>query len=400
VTLPVEGSAVIHAGPGSGKTTLCIDRVRFLIERLPLYSQVACITYTNTAADKTRDLLGQDAEHCFVGTIHSFLTKNVLIPYGHLLGAEIPDRFRVVTEGFARPILQDLAKRGKVHTALPHMDKVLRACEGIGYSDKGDLVCYRPSGRVAHKTMQVFKEALHEKGLLDQQDALWYSYRVLLSFSHISRAIRCHYPFLVVDEYQDTNNLQDLFIRKMHQEGATLFLVGDRDQSIFSFAGAAPNLFSAWENDIESYSLDENYRSSRFIVDFMGHFRSVEGALRAVGDNAGVAYPVHILVGNLEAGTRRFLELCRERDIAPSAQFVLAWSHETVETLNAICVGGNLPSYDISQLRTLNPRIGEAVEQLLRASLHEESGEMRDAYRCAEQALSRLLFDCNAGLQI
>ncbi len=265
---PIENSIVIHAGPGSGKTTLLIQRLKYIIEnRKKSYSGIACITYTNAAKDEIISRLQKEQivppKEFFIGTIHSFLYENVIKPYSHMLNQN--EQFKVTPIGFVRGLKREVSEMlNKSQYTITESE--FAAFESLGHDKDGRPHCFR--GQIPPQVAKEWKKILKQKGYIDQQTAIYVSYEILKNYEHIKKALSLRFPFILMDEYQDVTYYQDkVFSLLTH---SSFFCVGDANQSIFSFTGAEPFIFTSKDKDekFNRYNLINNFRSTSNIVQF------------------------------------------------------------------------------------------------------------------------------------
>lgn len=403
VNLPPGVSAVVQAGPGSGKTRLVVDRLRFLVQHIPHNCQIACITYSNAAAEEIKTRLDLGLEYLFIGTIHSFLIRNVLRPYGHMLEdfQGMQKGFKLVPERFT--MLEPLRKALN-DSRKPHMRSYQEAFENIGYDLDGNLVQWRKSRvPVSIHQMRQFKAELHKNGYLDNQDVLWFARKILLEQPHVFSAICSHFPYIVVDEYQDTNMLQDdILVIMVERGGCSLFMVGDPDQSVYSFAGANPALMNGWRSRAIDCSLDANFRSSSVIVSFTENFCSLQRPIKVCGKFKDFDQPVRVYAGpdHIASGTARFNKLADELGIGLQQRFILTWSNKMLGQIQQPLDSGRASGYgSLDKFLGRHRRLCSTVLELLEAVEYSERGEHAIAHRKAEQAMSRLLFNCGRGFE-
>ena len=242
---PIEQSIAVRAGPGGGKTYLIAQRAAHLLKsNLRRNSQIGCITYTNSGIEELEiELIPKHftskPRELFLGTIHSFLIDHILRPYGHFL-PDIPDDFKLTPpDGYANRFLPAWLKKDMPPNRIPLF-------ESIGYQIDGTLICYRVSRGWSPitKQMSIFKEKMHRAGYIDLYDVLYFSWRILSQFPFVADCLTARFASILVDEFQDTTVIQNAILEIFQNSSRTsLFLVGDPDQSIFSFAGAVPQTF-------------------------------------------------------------------------------------------------------------------------------------------------------------
>jgi len=418
---PPGQSVVVRASPGAGKTYLIAQRIAHLVKSgLRKNSRIACITYTNTGVEEIeRELVPRHfssmPQELVAGTIHSFLIGHILLPYGHFL-PDLPELFHLTPpNGYAAWFCPPaLAKK------LPTYRMSL--FESIGYDLDGTLACYRAGARdpLTNGQMHAFKRQMHSRGYIDLHDVLYYSLRILRDFPFVLDCLAARFASILVDEFQDTTATQFAILDLFLDSGTTsLFLVGDPDQSIFSFAGAVPQTFDRCLTDNRFYCpicggiehrLMENRRSSRKIVDFLNDLSSCPGAQTSVADSKDFPEPVRLLVGsgkhcpNGAAGVSDFYDLAlhyffdfmRQCGIPldEDASFcVLAHRNSIVATLQATCLHGapTAPS-GLDRLKRSNPSLYSILHDCLIAARHKQEGEWTPAYEAVDRVLARLLF--------
>lgn len=268
-----RGNCVVLAGPGSGKTkTLTIKMARMLAQDVLSPRGIACVTYNSECARELRrrlDHLGVgDGDNVFVGTVHSFCLKNVLIPYGRLAGLRLPYPIAVASPNqqdslFERALLREMGIDEPPSRWKTRADRYRRT-----HLDRN-----APSWRTDEQLstlIETYERLLRSKGLID------FDYMVLLGLQAIERnrwiqeALRARFPILVVDEYQDLGiPLHRMVLNLCFRAGVRLLAVGDPDQSIYGFVGARPELLRQLSEmeGVEAVRLQFNYRSGKTIVD-------------------------------------------------------------------------------------------------------------------------------------
>jgi DNA helicase-2/ATP-dependent DNA helicase PcrA len=269
---PITDSIIVQAGPGSGKTKILIERLKYIVEQRPKsFSGIACITYTNAAKDEIIMRLQNEGfqlpAELFIGTIHSFLLDYVIKPYSHFASKEkIP--YKLASFGFARGYKQEI---GKMLNRPTHFiaESTFKAFEGLGRDEEGNPSCY--GNKISPEVALAWKNMIKEKGYIDQQDVIYLSYRILERYEHIRNAFSSRFPYILMDEYQDVTFYQEQVFSLLQR--SSFFCVGDSNQSIYSFTGAKPEMFqSKWANDVYvSYTLSNNFRSTQHIVKFANH---------------------------------------------------------------------------------------------------------------------------------
>jgi DNA helicase-2/ATP-dependent DNA helicase PcrA len=404
--LPADESCVVCAGPGTGKTRLLVQRLTFLGRSLSRPGAgVACITYTNAAADEISDRLEAGVRPAFLGTIHSFLLQHIVYPYGWWLDG-VPADFDLVTTGYAVPHLAWMRAQGLISRQKAHVADIMAAFEMIGYDLDGNLKNLGQA-RLTQGEMRAFVDRRLSKGQVSQQDVLWFAWKILSSpeWKHVLDALSCRFSAILVDEFQDTTELQYAVLKKLHECGRTaLFLVGDREQSIFSFAGSSLSTYEAALGLFPTHPLFVSYRSTRRIVEFLNLFLDAERQLEAVAEWKDAEIPVYVLVGKVDDRVRlqRFMELRGKHGLVGGGRIpeylVLSRGTERARHLAALSKGESGGPGDVFQrLEEKHPLLNAILRDVLRARRLLDVGEKPRAFRSLDRGLSRLILKANPG---
>lgn len=328
-----QGSALVSACPGSGKTRTLIAKLLRCIDAVKeTPRKVACITYTNTAVHeieyRVRSSGVSDNENTYdISTIHVFCLNHVLRPFAWKLQGFDQD-FKVLSPDSERyrEIMADLAARYGI-------DRWAQEAFGrLDYDYDGTL---RVPDNVPEPAANEYLATLEAEGYLDFNSLIYHSYRLVNDYPDIARSLSARFVDILVDEFQDTSKLQTaMFLRIFEQGNTHYFLVGDPEQSIFGFAGASPDLMFGFASSInaEHYSLSGNFRSNTAIVACAE--RVIERAPPMYAANAGIPDtqpPIYIAEGDaFRAINDHFLPALRRHNISYGNAAVLAHSWITL----------------------------------------------------------------------
>ena len=271
-----KGPALILAGPGSGKTTVITNRIRYLTEEEGADpSSILVITFTRAAAremeNRYQKMIGTEWSRVTFGTFHSVFFTILKLSYGYT-GASI------VTEEEQNRLVRELMEMHRIDTddAGEFVACVLNEISRV----KGEMIRlehYYPqvcSQEIFRKLFSGYEERLRAGRRLDFDDMLVMSYQLLKARGDILKAWQNKYRYILIDEFQDINRLQYEIVRMMALPENNLFIVGDDDQSIYRFRGARPEIMLGFEQDYPGavrILLDQNYRSTREIVRASGN---------------------------------------------------------------------------------------------------------------------------------
>ena len=336
-----DGNFLLLACPGSGKTRSAAERVGRLSASPG--TKVAVCSYTNVGAERLGAVLRNDLrvilgpEH-FLGTIHAFLICYVLAPFGHLFGGHAHPVIRVDDDWPDLPVYGDPRQRVRLdHFRRAPDDSLVLPVVPRGVQGTPEEVIASVGTRVRDYKKNLF----FKHGLLTADDAMWATMKILQRRPDIARSVASRFDELLLDEAQDTSELQLECLKILHATGGlrSLVLVGDLEQSIFSFQGASAegcrNL--AEECGLELMELTENHRSSQHICDVAVHFCSREKADTAVGPEKDCEIVPELVVYPHEdpASTIDFFrERLARHDIPTTETTVLARGHAIIEQLN------------------------------------------------------------------
>ena len=291
---------LVSAGPGSGKTTVIAERVKFLIENNHFKpSEILCLTFTIKAAEQMRDKLEEDGvdtsqikiEH-FHSFFHEVLEKNKI--YTGLGKAKIVSRATFLVWGLENIDSFNFNHEVRItqNNAAEEIEKIIDGIstfrdELIKPEEIRDFIAKKRSGELPYKDADEVSYVNRLENLAEvferledfkqQQDIIDFDDLILLTHEMLTdpftkpvlEELQNTYKYILVDEFQDNNFAQFSVVKKLVTDG-NITAVGDADQSIFRFQGAYPEIFEdfrlAYPNFTEAF-LNENHRSPKSVVD-------------------------------------------------------------------------------------------------------------------------------------
>ena len=269
-----SGNLLILAGAGSGKTRVLVHRIAWYIATGEASPQsILAVTFTNKAAAEMRsrieNLLGQSIRGMWVGTFHGLCHR---LLRAHWQDANLPENFQILdSEDQYRTIRRTIRAMMLDESQYPpkeaqwyinaQKDKGLRP-ENI--NDEGDVTTAQMI-----QIYKIYQQTCERSGAVDFAELLLRTYELFNEKESIRAYYQQRFNHILVDEFQDTNELQYKWLRLLVGNDNTLFAVGDDDQSIYSWRGARVENMQAFERDFKNtklLKLEQNYRSTTTIL--------------------------------------------------------------------------------------------------------------------------------------
>ena len=280
------GPLLILAGAGSGKTRVLTHRIAHLIHHYRVNpSEILAVTFTNKAAAEMRHRVeklvglpsgsGYSREAIWVSTFHSACVRILRSDIHHLGYA---NQFTIYDDSdqlsVVKAVLKELNLSESAY-APKAMQGRINKLKNEGHTHE----TYEPSfgGPFEDAFMRLFQrysEVLKKSSSLDFADLILLTVKLFQNHPKVLSAYQSRFPFLLIDEYQDTNRCQYLLMKLLAGQHANLCAVGDEDQSIYRWRGADISNILNFEKDFPNakiFKLEENYRSTKNIIEAASH---------------------------------------------------------------------------------------------------------------------------------
>ena len=269
----IDGPLLILAGAGSGKTKTLTTRLAYLISVVGIDPQnTLTLTFTNKASKEMRNraLALIDRETSSMPLLCTFHKFGLLFLKFHIEKLGRKNNFVIIDSDDRKKILKRIAKENKIDLHIgfigseiaKYKNSLLKADEIM---EKAELIDYKKIATI----YKAYEEELNENNLVDFDDLLMLTYKILEQDDNLREETSNRYQYIMVDEYQDTNELQFKLLELLASEHNNLCVVGDDDQSIYGWRGAnIRNIleFSSYFNNTKTVKLETNYRSTTPIL--------------------------------------------------------------------------------------------------------------------------------------
>ncbi len=281
-TVQSEGPVMVIAGAGAGKTRVLTYRVAYLLSKGIDPFNVLALTFTNKAAremkERVIDLIGDaDGRNVWMGTFHSIFAKILRIE-GHRLG--YPSNFTIYDSDDSKRLIRNIIKEmeldNKVYPPNYVKSRISAAKSNLvspeQYANDPDILSADESARkpLIKDIYRTYNQRLKRADAMDFDDLLFNTYLLFIQFGDTLYKYQQKFRYILVDEYQDTNQAQYLIIKKLAANSENICVVGDDAQSIYAFRGANIGNMLNFKKDYPDYKLfklEQNYRSTKNIVE-------------------------------------------------------------------------------------------------------------------------------------
>ena len=277
-----DGPLMVIAGAGSGKTRVLTHRIIHLLKEGVNPFNILSLTFTNKAAKEMRNrienIIGNSiSKNLWMGTFHSVFSRILRFESEKI---NYPKNFTIYDTEDSKQLIKsiikelnldkDIYKTGLIRNRISTLKNNFITYQKY-YENKELILQDQIAKRIEFgKIYQTYQIRCHKASAMDFDDLLIKTYELLELFPELLEKYQQKFKYILIDEYQDTNHIQYLIVKKLASKFMNICVVGDDAQSIYSFRGANIQNILNFKNDYPnytSYKLEQNYRSSSTIVE-------------------------------------------------------------------------------------------------------------------------------------
>ena len=283
-----KGALLILAGAGSGKTKVLTSRIAYMIQQGAIAGKILAVTFTNKAAKEMKErlssILGENVvKYMWVGTFHSIcgrILRQDIENYSFQSGKKLDKNFSIYDETDSVAVIKQAIKKLNLDDKI-YQPKLVKAVISNAKNKMQDAYTFATFARdyKSQKIAQVYEmyeNALNNNNAIDFDDMLMLCVKLLEQNPEVRKKYYDKFQHILVDEYQDTNQAQYQLVKALYTnllpqipEERSLCVVGDVDQSIYSWRGADFRIIMNFQNDFPNaklVKLEQNYRSTANIL--------------------------------------------------------------------------------------------------------------------------------------
>ncbi|MFK5882972.1 MAG: UvrD-helicase domain-containing protein, partial [Candidatus Izemoplasma sp.] len=269
--ITTDGPVMAIAGAGSGKTSVLTKRIAYLIyEKNVHYQNILALTFTNKAANemkqRVRDITGINTRDMWISTFHSMCSK-ILRQHIELLGYK--KSFQIIDDDDTLQMVKSVMKKANFDIKLFNPKNVRSYILKMKFDDELVESVEEPLKTILNVVFPIYQKNLFKNNLLDFEDLIILTIKLLKENPQVKEYYQKVFEYVLVDEFQDTNDIQYELIKLLVNKNNNLFIVGDEDQSIYAFRGANIQNIYKFKKDFPGFHLvilEENYRSTNTIL--------------------------------------------------------------------------------------------------------------------------------------
>jgi DNA helicase-2/ATP-dependent DNA helicase PcrA len=275
-TRHTKGPILILAGAGTGKTKVLTHRIAHIIEQnLAHPYEILAVTFTNKAAKEMQDRITNiiHADGLNIGTFHSIAAR-ILRAHITFLGKDLTSNFTIINQDDQIRLVKNIALELNIDVKQ-YLAKMIHIIiskwkdQGLAPDKISESDFIAPAYKLAKLVYFEYQKQMHASNAVDFGDLLLYCNQLLINNADILEHYQNKFKYILVDEYQDTNAVQYVWVRMLASKHKNICCVGDDDQSIYSWRGAEVKNILRFEQDFPSavvVKLEQNYRSTPYIL--------------------------------------------------------------------------------------------------------------------------------------
>ncbi len=275
--LNTEGPSLVVAGAGSGKTKVLTSRLAYILEQKKAWpNQILCVTFTNKAAKEMRERVikiigGKTNSLAWLGTFHSISVK-FLRRHAEAIG--LKSNFTILDTDDQKKLIKNICKGENIDAKKISPQFIMSLIDQ--WKNKGllpDEVKLTKKNLFEGQILKVYKiyqNKIKDLNACDFGDLILYCVKIFENNEDIKNIYSNNFKYILVDEYQDTNFIQNKWLNLIINKNKNICCVGDDDQSIYSWRGAEIKNFLSFDKvypDCKIFRLEQNYRSTKNILD-------------------------------------------------------------------------------------------------------------------------------------
>ena len=275
--LNTEGPSLVVAGAGSGKTKVLTSRLAYIIEQKRAWpNQIICVTFTNKAAKEMRERVikiigGKTNSLAWLGTFHSISVK-FLRRHAEAIG--LKSNFTILDTDDQKKLIKNICKGENIDAKKISPQFIIALIDQ--WKNKGllpDEVKLNKRNLFEGQILKVYKiyqNKIKDLNACDFGDLILYCVKIFEKHEDIRNIYSNNFKYILVDEYQDTNFIQNKWLNLIVNKNKNICCVGDDDQSIYSWRGAEIKNFLSFDKvypDCKIFRLEQNYRSTKNILE-------------------------------------------------------------------------------------------------------------------------------------
>ena len=365
-----RGALLILAGAGSGKTKVLTSRIAYMIKNGIKAHNILAVTFTNKAAKEMRErlsaILGEDVvKYMWVGTFHSIcgrILRQDIDKYAFQSGKSLDKNFTIYDEQDSMAVIKQAIKKLNLDDKT-YQPKLVKAVISNAKNKMQDAYTFATFARdfKSQKIAQVFEEyenILNNNNAIDFDDMLMLCVKLLDQNAEVREKYYSRFEHILVDEFQDTNQAQYNLVRALYTnflpeneipESRSLCVVGDVDQSIYSWRGADFKIILNFQNDFKKcklIKLEQNYRSTACILKAANAIieNNEERVDKVLYSNKGDGEKISYYEADDESDEANFITSTIKKTSANYNQFAILYrTNAQSRALEEACIAAGIP---------------------------------------------------------